>query len=238
MTAPKQYRGRLTNRQIAQGMTAAAANARRLLSDAILLLEAKRWPTAAALAILAIEEAGKQGILRSMSVAQTDKEVTDLWKDFRSHRVKNAHSALLEYASAGARELFDFAGMFSKDAEHPAIIDAVKQIGVYVDAYGDPGHWSCPPDAVEEELARSLVQTATVLSQRGDTTEREIDLWVEHLGPAWLTPNMKYGLILWQQAMYEEGLAMKPGEEMADFIFGAERRQPNRESDDDSDAQN
>ena len=84
-------------------MTAAAANARRLLSDANLLLEGKRWPTAAALAILAIEEAGKQSILRSMSIARTDKEVADLWKDFRSHRVKNAHSALHEYAAAGAR---------------------------------------------------------------------------------------------------------------------------------------
>ena len=216
-------------------MTASAANARRLLSDAILLLEGKRWPTAAALAILAIEEAGKQSILRSMSVARTDKEVADLWKDFRSHRVKNAHSALLEYAASGARKIFDFAGMFSKDAEHPAVIDAVKQIGVYVDAYGDSGHWSCPPDVVGEDLTRSLVQTATVLSQRGDTTEREIELWVEHLGPAWLTPNMKYGLILWQQAMYEEGLATKPGEEMANFVFGVERRQPDHQNEDDSD---
>ena len=74
MMAPKQYRGRLTNRQIAEGMTAAAANARRLLSDAVLLLEAERWPTAAALAILAIEEAGKQAILRHCH----DNRVRDL----------------------------------------------------------------------------------------------------------------------------------------------------------------
>ena len=74
-----------------------------------------------------------------------------------------------------------------------------------------------------------------MLSQRGDTTEREIELWIEHLGPAWLMPNMKYGLILWQQAMYEEGLAMKPGAEMADFVFGVERGQPDRRNVDESD---
>jgi hypothetical protein len=114
--------------------------------------------------------------------------------------------------------------MYSKDAEHPVILDGLKQLSFYVDSCGDNGHWSCPSEVVGEELARSLVERARVLSQRGDTTEREIELWVEHLGPAWLTSDMKYALILWQQAMYEEGLAAKPGDEMADFIFGAERR--------------
>lgn len=232
MTILKQYRGRLTNRQIAEGMTAAANNARRLVSDAVLLLEAKRWPTAAAVAILAIEEAGKVGILRSLAVARSDKDVADIWKDFRSHRVKNAHGALLEYAARGARKFFDFSGMYSKDAEHPAILDGTKQIGIYVDAYGENSNWSCPQKVVDEGLARSLVQTATVLSNISDTTEREIELWVEHMGPAWMTPDMKYALILWQQAMYDEGLAKRPGAEMADFVFGVERGQ-SHDSDDD-----
>ena len=46
---------------------------------------------------------------------------------------------------------------------------------------------------------------------------------------------MKYGLIRWQQAMYEEGLATTPGEEMADFVFGVERRQPDRQNKDEGD---
>jgi AbiV family abortive infection protein len=223
MTALKQYRGRMTNRQIAEGMTAAASNARRLVSDAVLLLEAKRWPTAASLAILAIEETGKGGILRSLSVARSDKEVVGLWKDFRSHRIKNAHGALLEFAARGARKLFDFSGMYSKDAEHPAILDAVKQIGFYVDANGENGDWSSPQNVVEEGLARSLVQTAIALSNTADTTERAIELWVEHMGPAWMTPDMKHALILWQQAMFEESLAIRSGADMADFVFGVER---------------
>ena len=225
MTTLKQYRGRLSNRQIAEGMTAAAENSRRLVSDAVLLLEAKRWPTIAALAILSIEEAGKSGILRSMSVARSDKELISLWKDFRSHRVKNAHGALLEFVAQGARKLFDFAGMFSGLAEHPAVLDAVKQIGLYVDSYAESGHWSCPDNVIDEALARSLVQTATLLSARGGTTEREIELWIKHMGPAWMTSDMKYALILWQQAMYEEGLAANTGSAMADFVFGKDRRE-------------
>jgi hypothetical protein len=34
---------------------------------------------------------------------------------------------------------------------------------------------------------------------------------------------MKYALILWQQAMHDEGLTTRSGSEMADFIFGVER---------------
>jgi AbiV family abortive infection protein len=40
-------------------MNAAARNAARLVSDAEILLGAKRYPSAAALAVLAIEESGK-----------------------------------------------------------------------------------------------------------------------------------------------------------------------------------
>ena len=83
MSSPMQFRGRLTNAEIAQGMTAALSNARRLLADAVILLDAKRFPTAASLAVLSIEESGKSSILRAMSVARTDKDVSNLWKDAR-----------------------------------------------------------------------------------------------------------------------------------------------------------
>jgi AbiV family abortive infection protein len=45
-------------------MNAAIANAQRLAEDAQLLLDAERFPSAASLAILALEEAGKVIILR------------------------------------------------------------------------------------------------------------------------------------------------------------------------------
>ena len=58
------YRGRLTAAQIAQGMNAARDNAQRLATDAATLLDARRFPTAASLAFLSIEESGKISILR------------------------------------------------------------------------------------------------------------------------------------------------------------------------------
>lgn len=53
------YRGKLSTAEIAKGMTVAGRNARRLADDAVTLLAAGSFPTAASLAALAIEEAGK-----------------------------------------------------------------------------------------------------------------------------------------------------------------------------------
>ena len=224
MTAKKAYRGRLTNRQIAEGMTATAKNAQRLLADATLLVEAGRWPSAASIAILSIEESGKGPILRSMAVARSDEEIAKLWKDYRAHRVKNAHGALLDYLAMGARRLSDFTGMFQADAEHTVRLDDMKQSGLYVDLFEGPLAWAEPDRVIDQPLALQLVRIAAVLARQGITTEREIELWVEHMADAWLTPDMPYALILWQQAMYEEGLVVRSGSEMADFIFDRDRR--------------
>ena len=40
----------------------------------------------------------------------------------------------------------------------------------------------CPEEVVGEELARSLIEAATVLSKGANTTEREIELWIEQCG--------------------------------------------------------
>jgi len=49
------YKGRLSHRQIADGMNAANRNARRLFEDVQVLLDAQRYASAASLAILSIE---------------------------------------------------------------------------------------------------------------------------------------------------------------------------------------
>ena len=64
------YSGRLTASEIAAGMNAARRNAQRLCSDASLLLEQERYPSAAALAVLSIEEAGKTSTLQALSFLQ------------------------------------------------------------------------------------------------------------------------------------------------------------------------
>jgi hypothetical protein len=52
-------------------------------------LDSGRIPSSLALAILAIEEAGKISILRRLAVALADIEVSDVWKEYRSHTSKN-----------------------------------------------------------------------------------------------------------------------------------------------------
>jgi hypothetical protein len=66
--------GRLNAAQIAAGMNAAEDNAARLLADAVLLLNAGRYPTAASVAILCIEEAAQVSILRRIATCKDDTE--------------------------------------------------------------------------------------------------------------------------------------------------------------------
>jgi len=71
---PTPYRGPLDVAQIAAGMNLATSNAARLAKDARLLLENERWPSAASIAALSIEESGKVVVLRRFLNA-TDEEV-------------------------------------------------------------------------------------------------------------------------------------------------------------------
>lgn len=113
------YKGRLTAAQIAEGMNAALKNCNRLADDAAMLLEARRYPSAMALAILAIEEAGKISILRRLAVAMSEGECADAWKEYRSHTSKSAMWVFPSLVAAGARNLEDFRPLFCPDGEHP-----------------------------------------------------------------------------------------------------------------------
>ena len=151
-----QYNGRLDAAQIARGMNAARRNARRLAEDANLLLEAARYPTASALAILSIEESGKDSILRQIAGSPSQKVLRDAWKNYRSHRHKNAMWILPDLVQQGAKDLNSLQPAADASAEHTGILDQVKQISLYTDCLGN-AHWSEPEDAIDEKLAEALV---------------------------------------------------------------------------------
>jgi AbiV family abortive infection protein len=153
------YRGSLTPAQIAEGINHAAHNARRLVEDAELLIDSGRFPSACSLAALAIEEAGKVSILRELALARSDSEVRGSWKRYRSHTQKNVTWLLPQLASSGASKLADFKPLFEDGAEHPELLDQVKQLGFYTDCLGE-AHWSVPDEVIDEKLARSIVGTA------------------------------------------------------------------------------
>lgn len=213
------YRGPLSAAEIAVGMNAANANALRLVEDAQTLLVAGRCPTAASIAVLSIEESGKVSILRQLATATSEEEITAAWKNYRSHTRKNVQWMLPDLAMKGARKLDDLHPLFEKNAEHPFVLDQLKQLGLYTDCLGNVS-WSVPVDVVDEQLARSLVQIAKLLVGKRVTTVEEIELWIQHVGaaPKDDLPAMKVALASWYSAMQGAGLRPNGINEMERFI--------------------
>ncbi len=201
------YRGDLSPAQIAHGINAARRNARRLADDAKLLLDSGRYPTAAAIAALSVEESGKSSVLRGLALSPNVDVRRNAWKDYRSHRSKNAAWILPELVAKGARDLDSLRLAADSSAEHTAILDQLKQIGFYTDCLGD-AHWSEPAKVIDENLARSLVGIANLLAREGTVTEREMELWVEHMRPVYGAPPilMNTALLNWFAAMRQNGL--------------------------------
>lgn len=216
-----QYKGKLSANNVAEGINTALQNAKRLADDAEILLINKRYPSAASLAILSIEESGKVSILRELSVARDDKDLKESWKRYRSHTKKNAAWIIADLVKTGARKLEDFRPMFKKDAEHPFLLDQVKQLGFYTDCLGN-ANWSIPEDIIDEGIAKTMVGLARIFVSDKCTTEKEIELWVKHIGPVWKQNMgwMKQALRNWYREMQECGLAPKGKNAMDEFIRG------------------
>lgn len=201
------YSGRLRANQTAQGINAARRNARRLAEDAQLLFDNQRYPTAAALAILSVEEAGKESILRQIASATEDNELTGYWKDFRSHTNKNAMWLLPQLVSEGAQRLDDFGKLFEQHAQHKFLLDMIKQVSFYTDCLGK-AHWSEPLDIIDKDLAAQLLQVAKVFVKDRNITTKEVELWTKHMAPVRSKSSLeqKKALLNWYAELQEFGL--------------------------------
>lgn len=213
------YRGKLSAAEIAKGMTVAGHNARRLADDAAILLAAGRFPTAVSLAALAIGEAGKASILRALALAKNDAEIKDEWKAYRSHTSKNTTWLLPALAASDARKIDDFRPLFDQNSDHPFLLDQLKQLGFYTDCLG-AGQWTVPVEVIDQDLARMLVNVADVMSKDKDVSEKEIELWIEHVGPVWKKDSawMKKAVANWYASMQAVGLAPEGENKMEQFI--------------------
>ena len=216
-----QYRGRLTPTQIDNGMNAAIRNARRLADDARALFDLERYPTAASIAVLSIEESGKVSILRHFAMARDLPSCRRIWRDYRNHRSKNVAWILPDLVAAGARDLESLRLATQPDAEHTALLNNVKQIGLYSDFLGN-AHWSEPEKAIDRRLAQMLVKIADLFATKEAITPEEIELWIAHLGPAYGAPleTMKEALINWYRAMNEAGLLKEDDTVVKEFVMG------------------
>ena len=216
-----QYRGKLTPAQIADGMNAAIRNARRLANDGRTLLDLERYPTAASIAVLSIEESGKVSILRHFAMARDLPSCRKIWRDYRNHRSKNVAWIWPDLVTGGARDLESLRLATQSDAEHTALLNNVKQIGLYSDCLGNV-HWSEPDKVIDRRLAQMLVYIADLFATKEAITPEEIELWIAHLGPAYGAPleTMKEALLNWYRAMKEAGLLKEDDTDVKEFVMG------------------
>ncbi len=211
------YKGPLTPAQITEGIAAAQANALRLLDDAKVLLEARRYPSATALAILSIEERGKVIILKRIALVSDPADVKGAWREYRSHRAKNAGWVIPQLIAEGARTMRAMAAAVDPDAEHTGVLDALKQVSFYTDCLGNK-HWSIPSEVVDEDLASSMVRSAEVMWGAKVVTQREVELWAQIVGPHYNQSGMLEAVVRWQGAMVAEGLSDTAPEHLEAFM--------------------
>ena len=129
-------------------------------------------------------------------------------RQYRDHRSKNGAWILPDLVNAGARTLQDLEAVVDRNAEHTALLNSLKQIGFYSDCYGD-AHWSEPAnifEGKETKLAEYLVKVAELLAIKKEITVREIELWIEHMKPAWRTPEMPNALLRFCSGLASRGL--------------------------------
>lgn len=213
----KKYQGPLNLDQICDGINFSIDNANRLLTDAGTLFSIERYPSAAALAILAIEEIGKVSLFRSLTT-MNQGEVGRFWKDFRSHRKKNASWILAQLAHQGARKLDDFAAMFDPKSTHTSELDELKQNCFYLDFTGES--WSVPGKIISKEKAEALIKIAGLMTKGSPVTRLELELWIKHIGRA-SNPDFtmqKQALINWYNEMIDRGLKKSGGQTMSEFV--------------------
>jgi AbiV family abortive infection protein len=214
-----QHRGGLSCSQIAAGMNVALANAHRLWSDAALLAEHGRTPSAVALAILSIEESGKVPLLRQLALATDDPERREFWKAYRNHRQKNTLWIFGQLVAKGGRTLEDLRRIVDPDSDHPDTLDNLKQLCLYTDCFID-GKWSSPNDLAISEIAPYLLTMAEVLSQAREVTSLEVELWQKHLLPVkgGTFEASKRAVADWYAELQLRGLATVATEELDAFL--------------------
>lgn len=189
----KQYKDKLDPKSAAEGIRLANYNANSLLEDAQLLFDNDRFERCVALSILAIEEAGKSSIIRSILLTDDQKELKKEWQNYRRHTEKNLSWIVPELISKGARRLEDLRPMVDADSDHGHALDNLKQLSFYTDIFS-ARKWSFPSKVIDQELANGILSTAKIMVKKendGLNSEQGLELWVKHLKPVWKQEMIK-----------------------------------------------
>jgi len=194
----KQYKSKLDPKSAAEGIKFANNNATSLLNDAQLLFDNKRYERCVALSILAIEEAGKSSIIRSILLTDDQKELKKEWQNYRRHTEKNSFWIVPELVSKGASQLEDLRLTVDPNSDHGQTLDNLKQLSFYTDIFSSR-KWSIPSKVIDHELAESILSIAKITTKKeedGLNSEKGLELWIKHLKPVW-----KHEMIEMKQAL-------------------------------------
>jgi AbiV family abortive infection protein len=177
----QQYRGQLTNEEIAEGYNLAVRNAKRLADDAESLLSRGRYLSAITLAILAIEEEGKTGLFTVLALAESNEEVREFWKSYRRHTAKNRHLSFLKAYGQNVGVYTATEEALGNDSE-AAGIDSLKQLSIYTDCLREK-EWHSPdmiPLEYQQQLATGLVSICGHFSYC-EIAKEQLEVYAQHL---------------------------------------------------------
>jgi len=144
----------ITEEEALWAQHAAAAAARGLYSDALLLYRNGRTARAAALAILALEEIGKVKVLARIAGATDEAALKAGWREYTTHRAK-----IGEMVATGDAEEVDYRKAFGKEA------DALKQAAFY-SQWLESGDWVWPELMVSPDDADLAIKWAHIMVEQ------------------------------------------------------------------------
>jgi AbiV family abortive infection protein len=220
----KQYNQELTAENAAKGIAFALENAKALLRDAILLYKNSRYERATALAILAIEEAGKPAILHMILLEDDPKRLKKGWQDYRKHTSKNTNWIVPALIKKGARHIEEMRRTVDDKSSHRQMLDNLKQLAFYSDVFSNC-KWSIPKNVIDKELSEAILSIAEMMTDKeksGMTSEEQLKLWVKHLKPVWNgnMVEMKQALVNCYQEAEQLGLLEKgSATQMENFVL-------------------
>lgn len=192
------FTGRLSPGSAIKGVQLLQENAARLTEDAKILLQAKRYPSAAMMAVMALDELSRFFHPLMFAALHTQKQLTEGWKQFRSNRSNFPWSIFqrrIDWLVPGAMS----------DQELNDMLSFIRALGSGAD-YIAPGLWLDPKELISAELAASIVGTAELFC-KNTVKPRSMEIWMEAVGSLPRNATIEFALKKYQAMLESEGLA-------------------------------
>ncbi len=200
-SAPRPFTGGISAADAIKGAQLLQENAVRLLVDAKLLLSAKRYPSAAMVAVMALDELSRFFHPLTLAKVHAPKQLAEGWRQFRSGRRTFPWSAFQRTGQRGANSM--------SDAETNEMLSFISSLGRGVD-FIEPGLWIDPSILVSRELATSIVGTAEMFCQNM-VEPRSMDIWMEAIGSLPRNATLDVTLKTYQKLLESDGLVVEAG---------------------------